>query len=333
MTNAGFFSTKKVPNDEWKMNCLHLVHKHLKKHPFKHRFFNHELEVNEFVDGIPSHFSDTYLELLYGAYPIDIYGFSEHFSISSDAPSSFRPSSEWGTLMRDLASVLARQGLVEYGNASYNVISNLPPAIPLWPRGRQSTVLLTDIHKILQIFHTVEDFLVGWDGHEQIDEERYLVWIGIDTNTRQEFSERLLPKVWEMARRAKPGFFKYYRVIEANIPDYEKNWWFRGRPTLQFVTTDAQGITEFSGYLGPNEHVRPHDVYTVRTAFQSKQDPLGNPNKGVRVVFLDERTARAEATPLMDVGASVYYMNMRGETVLLGGPSPAAIGETGFVVR
>jgi hypothetical protein len=68
---------------------------------------------------------------------------------------------------------------------------------------------------------------------------------------------------------------------------------------------------------GPRGHVLLQEIDTIRQLVGRGKTRDKKPVKCVRVVFLDEATARIEKRPLLDVGAKVYFMGTEGELVEL----------------
>jgi len=199
--------------------------------------------------------------------------------------------------------------------------------------GRGDAVIrLLSTSQILDHYRSVSEFLAGWDGHTKRG-DRYLVYRGLDCETDRAFTEAQREKNRALGRAAKPGFTRYRRVLGAMQP-WEQTWWDAGEPTLSWVGTHAAtGRCEFSAFVPPGQHILPREIYRVRAVVRGKLDEHGTPVTDVRVVFPNRQMAVAEGTPLMDVGASVYFMDQLGDDLLLGGPSASSKGKRGKIVR
>ena len=208
-----------------------------------------------------------------------------------------------------------------------------PPLVAGDVKGRGDAVIrLVSEPEILEHYRSIAEFLAPWDGYTQRG-KRYLVHRGLDCETERAFTEHQRDRCWSWCRAAKPGFTRFYRVSGAMQP-WEQQWWDTGDPTLSWIGTHApSGRCEFSAFVPPGQHILPREIYRVRAVVRGKLDEHGTPVTDVRVVFPNRQMAVAEGIPLMDVGASVYFMDLLGDDVLLGGPSASSKGKRGKIIR
>jgi hypothetical protein len=68
----------------------------------------------------------------------------------------------------------------------------------------------------------------------------------------------------------------------------------------------AEQLLEYSCVVQNGEHLQGWEIYAVKNIVDRGQTSDGRRAKTVRVVFLDERAARQEKRPLLDVGCRVF---------------------------
>lgn len=126
-----------------------------------------------------------------------------------------------------------------------------------------------------------------------------------------------------MARAARPHLTEFPWI---QLTGVEGPWWDfgdvqdekAGWPMLDLVGYEPRTETvELAAKPGHDGHVLLQEIDTIRQLVSRGKTRDKKPVKCVRVVFLDEATARVEKRPLLDVGAKVYYMGKQAELVEL----------------
>ena len=74
-------------------------------------------------------------------------------------------------------------------------------------------------------------------------------------------------------------------------------------------------LLEFTAWIEGDRHIPLREISMVGGLLAAEKDSQGRPVDDVRVVFLDEATARWECRPLKDVDALVYFHNLTGNLV------------------
>lgn len=126
-----------------------------------------------------------------------------------------------------------------------------------------------------------------------------------------------------LARAARPHLTEYPWIqlsgMEGPWWDFGDVQWERaGWPMLDLVGYEPRTETvELAAKPGHDGHVLLQEIDTIRQLVSRGKTRDKKPVKCVRVVFLDEATARVEKRPLLDVGAKVYYMGKQAELVEL----------------
>jgi hypothetical protein len=145
--------------------------------------------------------------------------------------------------------------------------------------------------------------------------ERLLLTRHLDKHTEDVFFPEAWREGWALARvaKAKRNRFTGFRLKPWTEPGY-----MAGAGTLGFVGYHPERKdAEYAAVLGPEEHVLGREIHGLRRVLQLKKLPDGTPCESVRVVFSDEATAHREKRPILDVGASVGFVDPDGELVLV----------------
>ena len=173
-----------------------------------------------------------------------------------------------------------------------------------------------------------DDPSVFWSMFPGVEEygERLLLTRHLDKHTEDVYLPDAWRESWALARAAKP---KQTRFTGFQLYDWNKSWYFGMPQTLRIaglhpVTKDC----ELTCVLGPDEHVSGSEIRGLSVMLRTKKLPTGEACETARVVFPDEATARREKRPLLDVGASVGFIDADARLVLIDEADRAKPGET-----
>lgn len=134
--------------------------------------------------------------------------------------------------------------------------------------------------------------------------------------TDEQWLRAVLPDQLALARLARPGETTWPRHAE----DWDAHLLRRDGVRLEPVGyLPGEAAYELAGVFGPDEHVPLADILTIRAMVEAGRTSQGHPLNEIRVVFSDEATARREATPLLDAGAIVEFVDADGERAMLQG--------------
>ncbi len=120
-----------------------------------------------------------------------------------------------------------------------------------------------------------------------------------------EYLARVLGGQWAMARAAKPDLTRYERP---EVDPAEKKIFEAGAARLEPVGySAAEQLLEYSCVVQEGEHLPGWEIYSLANIVEQGRTSDGRGVKTVRVVFLDEESARREKRPLLDVGCKVFF--------------------------
>lgn len=177
------------------------------------------------------------------------------------------------------------------------------PEVPLVTSN--SHIVVTNVEAVEEHYDDPAAFWgAGWQRAAE-DDGQILLTRALDLAAGPKYLEAILDHQWAMARAARPGEATY----EAPVYRADERALFgAGAPRLRFVGYDEDArLAEYSCALAEGEHIRGWEVYALRAIVEARALPSGHPVDTVRVVFLDEPTARAEKRPLLDIGCRVFH--------------------------
>ena len=213
-------------------------------------------------------------------------------------------------VLRSLMSAgLVTSAWIERGSGDSEILPQLPLADT-----RTHAIAATDA-EVTEHYDDVEAFWSCWDAVERIGEYR-LATRAIDAVHPADFLDAVQDGHRAMARLAKPGAARYYRV-SLRSEDEREVYLARGESRLRPVAYfDADARADFSCVLGAGEHIAGWEIDGLRDWIHVREAlPDGSPLREVRVMFTYEQQARSERRPLLDVGARVFYLDEGGSLV------------------
>lgn len=163
--------------------------------------------------------------------------------------------------------------------------------------------------EVSDAYDAPEPFYSAWETQETINGQQILTR-GLEKADNRDYLKILLDSQWTMARTAKPGKTKYLDLI---LEDYEEEIYRAGSETVRPVAhIDNGNIVEVTCVPPDGEFIRGWEIYNLRHLIQSGELD-GDKVDTVRVVFTSAAIAEANKRPLLDIGASVAYMDDSGE--------------------
>jgi hypothetical protein len=200
------------------------------------------------------------------------------------------------------------------------------PAQPVFaphpPIAKACYAVLTTDAQVTASYDDPTVFWESWDKIEPIGKFK-LCTRALTALTAAYWLGETFENTMAMVRAAKPkltGYTGWYQPTKANAP-----WWHYGDvqdekagwPLLDFVGYDPKTRTlEYAAKPNHPGHLLLQEIMTLMNLVDGKTRD-GQPIEVVRVVFLDEKQARAEKRPLLDNDIKVYYLGKAGELVEL----------------
>lgn len=193
---------------------------------------------------------------------------------------------------------------------------------PSPPIAQGNYVVLTTEAQVAEAYDDPAVFWASWDNVEDVN-GRKLCTRALRALADEYWLGETFEASMAMARAARPHLTQYPLI---RLSGMEGPWWDfgdvqdekAGWPMLDLVGYEPKTETvEFAAKPGHSGHVLLQEIDTIRQLVGRGKTRDKKPVKAVRVVFLDEATARVEKRPLLDVGAKVYYMGKETELVEL----------------
>lgn len=181
-------------------------------------------------------------------------------------------------------------------------------ALPLTPVGQGFVALVTTDAAVSAAYQAPAVFWDAWDVHEPSG-GRHLLVRGTQAATSADWFRAVFEQEWAMARAARPG---QTRIGTRHAPPGCEALLMAGRSCLREIGT-RNGQVELAGFVPQGAHVPAWEILTWRELLLRGRRDDGSPVSSLRVVFRDERMARAEATPLLDIGAQVLFLGRDGQ--------------------
>jgi hypothetical protein len=181
-------------------------------------------------------------------------------------------------------------------------------AVPLTPVGQGDVGLVTTDAAVDAAYREPASFWAAWDRDEQAN-GRHLLVRGVEAATSAEWFRAVFEKEWAMARAAKPGGT---RIGTRRSPPGCEGLLMAGESCLRQVSS-ADGHVELAGFVAEGTHVPAWEILSWNETLLRGQTESGSPVSSLRVVFRNEQMARAEATPLLDIGAQVVFLGRDGQ--------------------
>lgn len=197
--------------------------------------------------------------------------------------------------------------------------TDFPVTAPI--AGQSYAVLVTDA-QVNDAYDDPAVFWKAWDNVETLG-NRKLCTRALDALGRERWLGETFERTMALARAAKPKRTAYPLVQFTGV---EGPWWDYGDvqdekagwPMLDLVGYEPKTKTlEYAAKPNHRGHVLIQELQTLKGIVDHGKSPDGEPVKVVRVVFADEKQARTEKRPLLDVGAKVYYLDKKGDLVEL----------------
>ena len=203
----------------------------------------------------------------------------------------------------------------DVAKASFNRVGAGLAAMPYVPLIGRSHLALVTKEQVEENYDDPEIFWgTPWQSKDRHG-DRFLVARGLDLPDTADFYDRVLEEQMALARAAAPGCTRYRTPVAA---DEERDIFFRGESALNPVGyLPASRTVEYSCAASPGAHIPVWEIYTIARMVREKRVQGGRVVDTVRIVFLNEETARLEKRPLLDVGAQVHHYNDQGELVQL----------------
>lgn len=181
-------------------------------------------------------------------------------------------------------------------------------AVPLTPISQGLVALVTTDAAVDAAYREPAAFWDAWDQHEEAG-DHHLVVRGVEAATSAEWFRVVFEKEWAMARAARPGLT---RIGNRNAPPGCEGLLTAGQSCLREAGS-AAGHVEVAAFVPEGAHIPPGEILFWNEILLRGRFENGSPVSRVRVVFRNEQMARAEATPLLDIGAQVVFLGRDGE--------------------
>ena len=184
--------------------------------------------------------------------------------------------------------------------------------LPSPPLLREYHLVVTSEAEVAGVYGDTERYWQCWDEVIRHGKHR-LVYRAFDAVDDAKWLESVYEDQMEMARRAPPGRTAYAQMTlkEWNRPVLEAE-----ESALSYVGYHPEKrLIEFTAWIDGNRHIPLREIIMVGTIIAKGKDPKGRPVEAVRVVFVDEASARRECRPLKDVDALVCFHDPDGNLV------------------
>ena len=181
-------------------------------------------------------------------------------------------------------------------------------AVPLTPVSQGFVGLVTTEAAVAATYRQPAVFWDAWDQQEQAG-DHHLVLRGVEAATSAEWFRVVFKKEWSMARAALPG---QTRIGIRNAPPGCEGLLMEGESCLREAGS-FDGHVELAGFVPEGAHIPPWEILFWNETLHRRRLENGSPISSLRVVFRTEQMARAEATPLLDIGAKVVFLGRDGQ--------------------
>ncbi|MGE0784445.1 MAG: hypothetical protein AB7S26_02065 [Sandaracinaceae bacterium] len=191
--------------------------------------------------------------------------------------------------------------------------TGLLPYVPIAETDALHAVLTTEA-AVSEAYEHPEVFWSVWDTVESYGETK-LVVRGAEHLESSAFFAYIYEGHRALARAAKPGRCDYE---DPRVTDIDRSPYEAGESRLRPVGyIESEARMELSCVLGTGEHIAGWEIDAVGILLRAGRMQDGAPLREARVTFSEEGMARRERTPLLDVGARVFYLADSGELVEL----------------
>jgi hypothetical protein len=181
--------------------------------------------------------------------------------------------------------------------------------------GGSCQVVITTREAVIEAYDDPAAFWAMFPGVEVFGEE-LLLTRHLDAHTDDVYYADAWRESWALARAAKPRLTRFGGF---RLEDWNRSLYLDTPNTLRLagyhpVKKDA----EFTCVVEADGHVNGREILGLRVLLKMKKLPGGGePCESVRVVFPSEAMARREKRPLLDVGASVGFIDIEGQLRLV----------------
>jgi hypothetical protein len=180
-------------------------------------------------------------------------------------------------------------------------------ALPSVALARRLPALVVTTAEVDRAYRDAAPFWAAWE-EDLVDGDRHLLSRHLAAGSTPDWFRACFAEQWEMARAARPGDTFLGRKV---APPGCEELLAKGESRLRQVGY-RDGHVELAGFVPKGEHVPPWEILTWSEALLRGSLEDGSPLSSVGVVFRDEAMARREATPLLDIGASVSFLARDG---------------------
>lgn len=186
-------------------------------------------------------------------------------------------------------------------------------SIPEVPIAKYNThAIITSQKEVNAAYETPEEFWqADWQKMSQVGEQ-VLLSRALEAATDLEYLKATSKAQWQMARHSKPGLARYFSL---DLQADQKEFFYHEPSSLQLIgSEEGQNLVKYSCQLLKEKHITGWEIYEIWRALHFETLPDVHKVTAVQVYFEDEKAARAEKRPLLDVGARVFY-NLEGAIV------------------
>ena len=211
---------------------------------------------------------------------------------------------------------LVRQLVKAFPVLNGHIYRNTESYAPITPHASDENILyIVNSKDVEASYNTPDLYWQSWDEVEPLENDRFLVTKALDIEDELAYKLYVYPKIWQLARDAKPHFTQY---ASPSFSDYDIPYIDGPEATTRQVGyhADEQWI-EYTAYPPENGHILPREIYAFRKWLVAGQLDSGEPIKEVRISFQNLKTAEQEKRPLLDIGCRIFYYDNLGELVEL----------------
>lgn len=179
--------------------------------------------------------------------------------------------------------------------------------LPLTPVGQGYVALVTTDAEVDAAYRDPSAFWNAWDHHQKAG-DRHLLVRGVEAATSAEWFQALFENEWAMARAARPG---RTRIGLRRAPEGCEGILMKGKGCMREVGV-RDGLVELAAFVPEGAHIPPWEILSWNEILLRGKRDDGSHVSSLRVVFRNERMARAEGIPLVDIGAQVAFLARDG---------------------
>jgi hypothetical protein len=181
-------------------------------------------------------------------------------------------------------------------------------ALPDVPLARKKPGVIATEREVAAAYFDTAPFWSAWSD-SVVTGERRLLLRHLDAASTPAWFRACFEKQWAMARAARPGDTFYGKKI---APPGCEDLLMKGESRLRQVGYH-DGYVELAAYVPDGTHIPPWEILAWSEVLLRGRLDDGSPVSKVRVVFRNEKMARTEASPLLDIEAEVVFLGPDGQ--------------------